>query len=105
MKEATKHSQAHATFAIERTYPVPVAAVWHALSDGAAREAWFTAGDAFAVDQEQHDFRVGGRAPRPASGTAARGRDSAPPTPTSSSRTGSSSPTTCGLTTSTCPRP
>ena len=40
MKEATKHSEAHATFAIERTYPVPVAAVWHALSDGAAREAW-----------------------------------------------------------------
>jgi uncharacterized protein YndB with AHSA1/START domain len=61
VKEATKHSQAHATFAIERTYPVPVAAVWHALSDGAAREAWFTAGDAFAVDEKQHDFRVGGQ--------------------------------------------
>ena len=39
MKEATKHSQAHATFVIERTYPVPVAVVWHALSDGAARDA------------------------------------------------------------------
>jgi uncharacterized protein YndB with AHSA1/START domain len=40
---------------------VPVAAVWHALSDRAAREAWFTAGDAFAVDNKQHDFRVGGQ--------------------------------------------
>ena len=57
MKEATKHSQAHATFAIERSYPVPVAAVWHALSDGAAREAWFTAGDVFTYDMwvdDQH---------------------------------------------------
>ena len=61
MKEAVKHSQAHATFVIERTYPVPVAAVWHALSDGAAREAWFTAGDAFAIHDKQHDFRVGGQ--------------------------------------------
>jgi uncharacterized protein YndB with AHSA1/START domain len=61
MKDAITRSQAHATFAIERTYPVPVAAVWHALSDRAAREAWFTAGDAFAVDDKQHDFRVGGQ--------------------------------------------
>ena len=61
MKEAMERSQAHATFVIERTYPVPVAAVWHALSDGAAREAWFTAGDAFAIHDKQHDFRVGGQ--------------------------------------------
>ena len=60
MKEATKHSQAHATFAIERSYPVPVAAVWHALSDNDARDQWFGAGPAFDTDEKSHDFRVGG---------------------------------------------
>jgi uncharacterized protein YndB with AHSA1/START domain len=44
MNETTKRTQAHATFAVERTYPVPVATVWHALSDNAARDQWFTAG-------------------------------------------------------------
>jgi uncharacterized protein YndB with AHSA1/START domain len=61
MKETTTHSQAHATFVIERTYPVPVTVVWQALSDGAARDQWFTAGDAFATHDKRHDFRVGGK--------------------------------------------
>jgi hypothetical protein len=32
MNDAIERSQTHATFVIERTYPVPVEAVWHALS-------------------------------------------------------------------------
>jgi uncharacterized protein YndB with AHSA1/START domain len=43
---ASRHDQAqpqtHATFVIERTYPAPVDAVWHALSDDAC-DQWFTA--------------------------------------------------------------
>ena len=34
----TQRSQIHATFVIERTYPAPVATVWHALSDNDARD-------------------------------------------------------------------
>ncbi|HWG63949.1 MAG TPA: SRPBCC family protein [Streptosporangiaceae bacterium] len=53
-------SQTHATFVIERTYPMSVAAVWHALSDNKAREEWFTAGSAFDAQEKSHEFRVGG---------------------------------------------
>ena len=45
---------------IERSYPVPVAQVWHALSDNDARAQWFGGGDAFEVSEQSHDFRVGG---------------------------------------------
>lgn len=60
MNDTIKRSQAHATFVIERTYPVPVAAVWQALSDNDARDQWFSAGDAFAAEEKSHEFRVGG---------------------------------------------
>ena len=56
----TVRSQIHATFVIERTYLVPVEAVWHALSDNDARDQWFGAGDAFDVQEKTHEFRVGG---------------------------------------------
>jgi uncharacterized protein YndB with AHSA1/START domain len=56
----TQRSQIHATFVIERTYPVPVAAVWHALSDNDARDQWLTAGEAFQASGKSHEFRVGG---------------------------------------------
>jgi uncharacterized protein YndB with AHSA1/START domain len=56
----TERSQIHATFVIERTYLVPVEAVWHALSDNDARDQWFGAGDAFDVQEKTHEFRVGG---------------------------------------------
>lgn len=55
-----ERSQIHATFVIERTYPVPVAAVWHALSDSHARDQWLTAGEAFQAAEKSHEFRVGG---------------------------------------------
>ena len=38
MSDTIERSQTHATFVIERTYPVPVEAVWHALSDNDARD-------------------------------------------------------------------
>src|SRR6266576_3412765 len=60
MNETTERSQTHATFVIERTYPVPVEAVWHALSDNDARDQWFSAGPAFDTDEKSHEFRVGG---------------------------------------------
>lgn len=60
MNNVTERSQVHATFVIERTYPVPVEAVWHALSDADARDQWFGAGEAFDVQEKTHEFRVGG---------------------------------------------
>jgi uncharacterized protein YndB with AHSA1/START domain len=60
MNDTIEHSQAHATFVIERTYPVPVAAVWHALSDNDARDQWFGGGPVFDVREKSHEFRVGG---------------------------------------------
>lgn len=46
MNDTIERSQTHATFVIERTYPVPVEAVWHALPDDDARDQWFSAGPA-----------------------------------------------------------
>jgi len=60
MSDIIERSQIHATFVIERSYPVPVSAVWHALSDNDARDQWFGGGGDFDVDEKSHDFRVGG---------------------------------------------
>jgi uncharacterized protein YndB with AHSA1/START domain len=62
MSDTLERSQTHATFVLERTYPVPVEAVWHALSDNAARDQWFGGGPEFEVHGKSHDFRIGGRA-------------------------------------------
>ncbi len=61
MNDTIERSQTHATFVVERTYPVPVAEVWHALSDNDARDQWFGGGPTFEVTHKSHDFRVGGR--------------------------------------------
>lgn len=60
MTDTVAHSQVHATFVVERTYPHPIERVWHALSDNTARDQWFGGGDAFITDEKSHDFRVGG---------------------------------------------
>jgi uncharacterized protein YndB with AHSA1/START domain len=60
MSETIDRSQTHATFVIERTYPVPVDTVWHALSDNGARDQWFGGGAEFDCTEKSHDFRVGG---------------------------------------------
>jgi len=62
MNDTIERSQTHATFVIERMYPVPVVEVWHALSDNDARDQWFGGGQTFEVKDTSHDFRVGGRA-------------------------------------------
>ena len=60
MSDIIDRSQTHATFVVERSYPVPVSAVWHALSDNDARDQWFGGGAEFDVHEKSHDFRVGG---------------------------------------------
>jgi uncharacterized protein YndB with AHSA1/START domain len=62
MSDTIERSQTHATFVIERTFPVPLAQVWQALSDNDARNQWFGGGPTFEVRDRAHDFRVGGRA-------------------------------------------
>jgi uncharacterized protein YndB with AHSA1/START domain len=61
MTDTIESSQVHATFVIERSYPVPAHAVWRAFSDEDARNQWFGGGDAFSVELGSHDFRVGGQ--------------------------------------------
>ena len=60
MDDTIERSQTHATFVIERTYPVSVEAVWHALSDSDARDQWFSGGAEFDAREKSHEFRVGG---------------------------------------------
>ena len=60
MSDIIERSEVHATFVIERSYPVPVAALWHALSDNDARDQWFGGGAEFDISEKSHDFRVGG---------------------------------------------
>jgi uncharacterized protein YndB with AHSA1/START domain len=60
MSDTIERSQIHATFVLERSYPAPGATVWHALSDNAARDEWFSGGDQFAAREKSHEFRVGG---------------------------------------------
>ena len=98
----SERSQTHATFVLERYYPVPVERVWDAFADPEMKRQWFGSGD-FVERERREDFRVGGVAirRRHAVGRAARCRSSARPTPTSRRTNGSSTPTTCGSTVST----
>jgi uncharacterized protein YndB with AHSA1/START domain len=61
MSDIIERSEIHATFVVERSYPAPVSAVWHALSDNDARDQWFGGGAEFDVREKSHDFRVGGQ--------------------------------------------
>jgi uncharacterized protein YndB with AHSA1/START domain len=60
VSDIIERSQTHATFVIERTYPAPINAVWHAISDHEARDHWFGGGPEFDAHHKTHDFRVGG---------------------------------------------
>ena len=53
----TDHTVAHATFTLERTYPVPPARVLAAWADSVTKRRWFAGGD----PGHELDFRVGGR--------------------------------------------
>ena len=61
MSDISERSETHATFVLERSYPVSTAKVWHALTDNAARDEWFGGGSAFATSAKSHEFRVGGQ--------------------------------------------
>jgi len=52
------HNVTHATFTLERSYPVPPARVFAAWADPAAKAHWFTPNPDFG---HELDFRVGGR--------------------------------------------
>ena len=52
----------HATFHLERTYDAPVARVWRALTDEAAKQKWFGGTPGRWELLERHmDVRAGGR--------------------------------------------
>jgi uncharacterized protein YndB with AHSA1/START domain len=53
----TDQSILHATFTLERTYPVTPERVFAAWADPAAKARWFAAADT----EHELDFRVGGR--------------------------------------------
>ena len=48
----------HATFTLERSYPVPPARVFAAWAEPAAKARWFTPGPSSG---HELDFRIGGR--------------------------------------------
>jgi uncharacterized protein YndB with AHSA1/START domain len=55
-------SVVHATFHLERTYDAPVARVWAAITDEAAKSKWFGgAPGQWELLERQMDVRVGGR--------------------------------------------
>jgi len=53
----TNHAVVHATFTLERTYPVPPSRVFQAWANPESKRRWFAGDDA----DHQLDFRVGGR--------------------------------------------
>jgi uncharacterized protein YndB with AHSA1/START domain len=59
-KAMNQRSVTHATFVIERSYPVPAERVFAAFSDPAKKRRWFAEGEEFEVDTFETDFRVGG---------------------------------------------
>lgn len=56
----TKRSVTHATFTIERNYPVPPAKVFAAFKDPNIKRRWFVGGEGFSNQSYELDFRVGG---------------------------------------------
>jgi uncharacterized protein YndB with AHSA1/START domain len=60
-REDSVRSVAHASFHLERTYEAPLARVWKALTDPAAKARWFsgTPGQ-WEILERQMDVRVGG---------------------------------------------
>ena len=55
----SERTQTHATFVLERYYPVPVDRVWDAFADPEMKRQWFGSGD-FVEQERREDFRVGG---------------------------------------------
>lgn len=56
-----KRSVTHATFTVERVFPVPPARVFAAFATPEAKRRWFTGPESWGVARWEMDFRVGGR--------------------------------------------
>jgi uncharacterized protein YndB with AHSA1/START domain len=61
IQAAQQRSAVHATFSLERTYDAAPATVFHALTNRAAKERWFTGGDDCTIVERAMDVRPGGR--------------------------------------------
>jgi uncharacterized protein YndB with AHSA1/START domain len=60
--EATRRSVAHGTFHLQRTYEVPVARLWSALTEPAAKARWFAGTPGrWELIERRMDVRPGGR--------------------------------------------
>ena len=57
----TDRSITHATFVVERTYPVTPARVFAAWADPTIKASWFGEPDQSKSNTSEFDFRVGGR--------------------------------------------
>ena len=56
-----KRSSTHATFVIERTYPVAAERVFDAWASVKSKSAWFGAPEEWKEDGATFDFRIGGK--------------------------------------------
>jgi uncharacterized protein YndB with AHSA1/START domain len=60
--ETGQRSAVHAIFTVKRTYDAPVARVWKALTDPAAKQKWFSGPpDRWQLLERRMDVRSGGR--------------------------------------------
>ena len=57
---ATQPAVSHATFAVERAYPVPPERVFFAFSNLDSKRRWFAEGEGWVVLEFTSDFSVGG---------------------------------------------
>jgi len=61
IQASESRSVVHAIFSLTRTYDASPAAVFHALTDQAAKARWFEGDDGYAVLERAMDVRPGGR--------------------------------------------
>jgi uncharacterized protein YndB with AHSA1/START domain len=57
----SQRSVTHATFVIERSYPVTAAAVFAAWATPSAKARWFVGPEGWQQLEREFDFRIGGR--------------------------------------------
>jgi len=61
MTDAPQRSATHATFSIDRDYPVSPARVFRAFADPKAKAQWFGGPPEWDQGERSMDFRIGGR--------------------------------------------
>ena len=57
----SKHTVAHSSFTIERSYPAAPARVFKAWASAEAKARWFSGPSDWQVLKREMDFRVGGQ--------------------------------------------